>query len=375
MKQELSPIEKARSLKEKADLIDFENKQNQKAQKRAELKEFLDEQIKIHEEEMSGVNSLKEGVKKSEAVIKEEKEKRISKKTEGKEVANILRDEQGRLKVKANEEMREIFAPILKTLHDINEQVKIEQELKNRVSKELKEKQKSEYERAFNALRKFREEHPELIDINKTKEQNEKDRAWRERLDKKLDDLKEQFTPYLKNKVGYEDTRSNLIDATGIKRMEELDKLIQTESNLADSKQKALDKELDDYRSKGKGFFQSQKSFNEAYEKKKEDREKQKNIIWLEYSKLWDEKMALKNHLYELDRNYNFREMFGRFSDFKNYINQEGGVTFADLFEEAKKRNQKYIDGLVLGDEETLLKEIEDTLEKNETLASKSRFS
>jgi hypothetical protein len=375
MEQELSPIEKARSLKEKADFIDSENKQTQKAQKRAKLKEFLDEQIKIHEEEMGGVNSLKEGVQKSEAVIKEEKEKRISKKKEGKEVANILRDEQGRLKVKANEEMREIFAPIIKTLHDINEQVKIEQELKNRVSKELKEKQKSEYERAFNALRKFREEHPELIDINKTKEQNEKDREWREKLAKKLDTLKEQFTPYLKNKVGYEDRRSNLIDITGIKRMEELDKLIETESNLADSKQKALDKELDDYRSKGKGFFQSQKSFNEAYEKKKEEKEKQKNIIWSEYSKLWDEKTQLQKHLYDLDRNYDFREMFGKFTDdFKNYINQEG-VTFADLFEEAKKRNQKYIDGLVLGDEEMLLKEIEDTLEKNETLASKSRFS
>jgi hypothetical protein len=145
--------------------------------------------------------------------------------------------------------------------------------------------------------------------------------------------------------------------------------------DLTDSKQKALDKELDDYRSKGKGFFQSQKSFNEAYEKKKEEKEKQKNIIWSEYSKLWDEKTQLQKHLYDLDRNYDFREMFGKFTDdFKNYINQEG-VTFADLFEEAKKRNQKYIDGLVLGDEEMLLKEIEDTLEKNETLASKSRFS
>ncbi len=376
MEQELSPIEKARSLKEKADLIESENRQNQKAQKRAELKEFLDEQIKIHEEEMGGVNSLKEGVKKSEVVIKEEKEKRNSKKTEAKEVANILRDEQGRLKVKANEEMREIFAPIIKTLQDINEQVKIEQELKKEVSKELKEKQKAEYERVFGVLRKFREEHPELIDINKTKEQNEKDREWREKLAKKLDTLKEQFTPYLKNKVGYEDRRSNLIDTTGIKRMEELDKLIETESNLADLKQKALNKELDDYRSKGKGFFQSQKSFNEAYEKKKEDKEKQKNIIWSEYSKLWDEKTQLQKHIYDLDRNYDFREMFGKFTDdFKNYINQEGGVTFADLFEEAKKRNQEHIDSLVLGDEEMLLKEIEGTLEKNENLASKSRFS
>jgi hypothetical protein len=374
MKQELSPIEKAKSLKDKMELEELQNQQNQKAQKRAELKEFLDEQMKVHQEEMEGVNSLKEDVKKSDTFIKEGKEKRTSKKTEAKEAANILRDEKGKLNIKSNEEMREIFAPIIKTLQDINEQVKIENELKKTTSKELEEKQKTELKRAWEVVRKFKEEHPELIEIEGKKKTIEDTLARRERLFKKLDALETQFAPYLNHKLRYEDHRRNLIDITARKRMEELNKITETEQRLAEEKIKNLREEVGAYISKGKGFFQSNKSFNDKCKELRKNQAEQEKTFWVEYRKAWDEKTPLQKHIYELDRNYNFRDAFdeGYSDEFKNYINQEGGVTFAQLFAEAKKRNQKYIETLVLDENEMLIKEIADTLEKNETTARRS---
>lgn len=375
MSKEQSPIEKAKLLKEQMEQEALQKQEDEKKNKRSELKTFLDTQTQAHQDAIETITVLKQKIATKDAVLGEGEKNRTSQKKEAKDTANILRNEEGKLDIRDNESIKEIFTPILNRLKEINEQVKIEKELKKEISKELEKKRTDEYSRAFVALKTFKEEHPELVSVEQKKESNEKAKEQALELLKKLETLKEKFVPYLNDIVEYEKTnRRNVIDTTALKRMKELDNIIEREGKSAEEKKKALDEEVRAYIRKGKGFFQSEKNFNEKCEQLRKNQKEQEELFWKEYRNAWDEKNPLQAYLYELERTYLFKNAFGgSFSDdLETYLNQKSEITLNQLFDESQKRIQKQINELVLDEDEMLLKEIADVLEKNREEARRS---
>lgn len=375
-----SPLEKASQLKQQLEEEAKQKAEQEQQEKLDGLSGFLEEQQTVHSENIEEIMELKQDKHESTVKIEASKTERQSVQKEGKEAAAMIREVKEKLDYKNDPALQEIFAPVIQQLKQINEEVKAERLAKGEISKELKEKIEAESKRVRNVIKDFQNDHPELDAIYQKADLLEKHKKNAIEESVKLARMKEQYASYMDHKVTFNERANSIKDVTADDRMEELTKTMNQTAETAQKEVRKLEDEVSEKVRKGKGFFESEKSFTNKIAAMREHVEAVKKEQWAPHNNAADERGLLSKYVYDLDNNrHTIKSAFGNGAfgseALEKFFTENPEATLGQLLEEAQKKNNEYIESLQLDEEEKLLQEISEALTRSENAARREQYA